>query len=608
MASKPKIPQFLVERKFTSGLQTKLLNTELPQGAAQSATNFIVGDQGKWVTRGGTKYLGTKSAETGGCRSCFTMVRRDGTEIPMVQYADKVKIYHPQAKDWCVLKSGLSTTAVMGWCMADVRTEMTNAACFCDAVDDYAYWNGATGVQASATSNSLTVAGTVSLADLGFTATGSFTDSGGTVYAYTGLSGQTFTTVTPDPTAVTADSGIMQTPVTSPSTPKGNVLCSSQYGRVILGGVIPASAISGTSTIWISKVNLYTDFTWSATRVSGEGWTVAAPNGGGSIRGIEPFESGFLVAKDRTVFKLDDNDGNAIPFPLAVFANQGSVSPLCFFPSENSVNFVTPDFLVTALQRVQGYDQYPQPLPISDPIKPTTDSLLFNSRTAGKNYDGRDFYSCMASASSLWNDRLLTYNKRYGCWDGLWEGFNAACFFTYQSDLYACLAGQPDVVKLFEGRMDFQSFTQPGVPITASLILRNDDMGQPALKKELYDGEYWIEGEMYLTGSAKISLALDNGTTLSGTIEGNGATLAYSPTGGFGAEDFGVETFGEGSTGSGGADLPVRFRLILTSVVPSFYWMAFAVDTSSYFKLIAHGPKAVISSEEPSPDAYQSLS
>lgn len=616
MSKSQKLPQFVLERIFhKAGFLHKIPNYEMPEGAAQNGSyNFQIDDQGKWARRFGTKYLGTKSVDTGGCRNSAVLIRRDGVSIPIVQYGTKVKYLHPNTLDWAILLTGLDPAAVMGFAPSDLFDDNMNVEVMSNGVDAYQYWTGATGTVASTTANSITLNSSNTLAELGFTAAGDVVVLDGTPYTYTGISSQTFTGVTPDPSTLPVGEPLAQsTIVPDPSkTFKGNVLAATQYGRIVMGNVIKTGTISGNGSIFISQVDSYQDFTFSTPRVTGEGAIINAPNGGGSIKGIQPFEDGFVIAKDKIIYKLAIQDGDTIPFPLGVFVpHEGSVSPLCFFASGNTINYVTDDFTVSSLQRVAQFDQFAHPLPISDPIKATTDALFFDTTTAGLFYDGTDFYSMKTQPDAPVNNLILTLNKRYGVWNTPWQGLSASSFFIYGADLYMCDAATPNVylmgsesVKIYN---DFTTKEEPGFSIPGTLVLRANNYAAPAIKKEFT--EYWIEGEMFLSDTVTFTASYDNGSKqVSGTLVGTAAGLIYQATGGFGAEEFGIDTFGQGSSGSQDENLPIRFRLILTSEIQSFYELTFKVDSTGYFRLITHGPKLIPSSEVPDDAIYKALS
>lgn len=830
MATKPKIPQFQLERKFTSGYLDKIPVFEMPEGAAQAGSyNFIVGEDGKWATRWGTKYFGTPSTDTGGCRNASVLIRRDGIEIPTVQYGTKVKYFHPQTLDWAILLTGLSPTATMGFATDDLQTETANVLIMTDGVDPYQIWNGATstivstttstillnstnplseigfnpigtvvyqdgtqyayqGINKTALANyaisqagvaSLFIQGNLSVSALGFTASGGFTDgetpylytsiSGesfigvtpdptqnnsptiasftsnsitiggttslfalnyqpagsiyvngviftyalptvasvssnsitingstslsaygfwanghiyidGTEFTYTGTSAETFSGVTPDPTAIVSMNDpvygfntdhasltfpnvspdptlngiavgqslaataivygdtITQTGVTptllgvtpdpsalivgggvanlptipSPSSVvKGSVIATGQDARVIMGNVTQLGTIYGNGSVYISAIDSYTNFIVPVTRVTGDPATLNAPNGGGTCTGIQPYENNFVFAKDRVIYNLTMETATT-PYSLGVLVtSEGSISPLCFFPSENTIKYVTADFTISSLQRVATYDQFSQILPISDPIKKTMDLLYFDKTTAGHYYDGVDLYSMKSAKTTPLNNTILAYDNRYGCWDTPYQGLNAACFFIYGSDRYMCDANTPNVYlmgsesqKLYR---DFISKISPGFVIPSQLVVRTNNFGVPAIKKEFT--EYWVEGEMFLTDSVTYTADYDNAShVISGTIKGTQQGISYpAKTGGFGVATFGFDTFGGGSTGSEASNEPVRFRMTLTADVWDFYELTLTIKPSGYFKLISHGPKLVPSTEVADDAIYQAF-
>lgn len=195
------VPQFAEIQKFTAGYHDKLQDDEVPPGAAVVGSyNFFLDVDGKWTTRGGSKYLGTKSADTGGVTSSAKLVRRDGVELPILFYSTKSAYFDPVALDWRILDTGYTSGLIFGRAMMEKLTDNVNSLIFCNLTDPYYIWKGATGVVSSFTANTIVITGAVTPQNLGFTDPYGKISDGGVIYTYTGITAQTFTGVTPDPT------------------------------------------------------------------------------------------------------------------------------------------------------------------------------------------------------------------------------------------------------------------------------------------------------------------------------------------------------------------------------------------------------------------------
>lgn len=84
------VPDLVETTRYISGFHDKLSQDEIPQGSAvRGSQNFVLDNEGKWTTRLGSLYLGTRSSNTGGCTSSLKLLRRDGVEIPVKFYSTR---------------------------------------------------------------------------------------------------------------------------------------------------------------------------------------------------------------------------------------------------------------------------------------------------------------------------------------------------------------------------------------------------------------------------------------------------------------------------------------------------------------------------------------
>ena len=110
---------------------------------------------------------------------------------------------------WEKLKGGLATGKLLGYAPANGDSgSKTNKIVFGNAEDNMMVWNGATGLVASATANTIVIKEVV--ASEGFDTTGGKLMVDGIEYTYTGTSASTFTGVTPDPSALVENMGVAQ--------------------------------------------------------------------------------------------------------------------------------------------------------------------------------------------------------------------------------------------------------------------------------------------------------------------------------------------------------------------------------------------------------------
>ena len=591
-------PPFAEQSLFTAGYHNKLLQEELPAGASTGDSfNFILDKDGKWTTRSGTKYLGSLSSDTGGCSSSAVLLRRDGVELPVKFYGTLAYYFNPDMLDWELLLSGLTANQIFGRCVMYKVTDNVNKLEFCNGTDPYYIWTGVTGTVASFTGATIVLNGAVALSDMGFTATGNIVVHG-VAYAYTGLSGQTFTGVTPDPTVsgTVAGQAVTQQPVAYASNPNGNVMIAYN-GRVVMS-TKPTSALYGGGSYVGSKLNDPTDFTFGATRAASEGYQLIMSDGGGNINGMVSFEGGVAIFKQSAcsihIVSDDQNDfpsqSPLLPADSSASGTVGNVGPKACFVLGSQVFFVSPRKIISSLQRISQLD-FPTALPFSDRIDNVVQAMTWDVDTNGIGYNDFAIISGKADSTSTYPDKHLRYNQRFDAWDTPLIGVGISSYFVYKGDLYATLATSPDVVKMFTGTTDFATSIANGQKINAKLTLGRETYGKKGSLKKAQN--FFVAGWMSLGGTLKVTLFLnETGQSVSGTITGDQSRYFFTPasTGSFGTETFGVDTFGGGFQKTTETPSGIGlFRICFNFRVPSFWNVQPVYETSDYFKLISHG-------------------
>jgi hypothetical protein len=603
----PAMPEygFALASNFLSGFQQKLQEDELKSGSSTSGSkNFILDDDGKWRTKYGTRYFGRKSTYSNTCTSSAVLHRRDGVDIPVVFTGTYSLYLHPDYDDWTALEFDLSDSSTWGTCPTESTTQNMNLLAMGSGNDEYRIWNGATGLVDSATSNTITLQEATTCAARGFTATGDLSIES-VYYAYTGLSGNTFTGVTPDPTVNGAvqNAGVAQKPVSYPSAPYGNILLAGLGQRVIITR-INASGMTGGGQIYGSHIDDPTDFTFSATRVAGEGFLVNVTQSGGRITGACQFEDGYLVWKGSYICKItiDQNDivyqRPFLNYDEKLGGDEGCVSAGSVFRLGSDVFFVSPTATVNSVRRVQSVD-YPKSLPISDPIKAFMETLTMDTYINGCGWRGRAYFFFPTDGVTL------VYDARYGCWCPPTYGYSIISSFVNEGKLYGTLKDSPNILELWTGDMDLATDDEVGIPIYGELFLDRANFGDRE-KRKIFD-RYYIEGEMDDNGTATFEWQFDeNGTVLSGSLQGTETGFFFIPssTEGFGDSSFGEEPFG-GEETSPSATGKRKFRIKITFKPRSFHNCQFRVKTGNYFKLISHGPNVMVSKKRDQPSIFK---
>lgn len=246
--------------------------------------------------------------------------------------------------------------------------------------------------------------------------------------------------------------------------PRGNRL-ESLLGRVLVGNVKSAvsrdsaGALQGSDqagSVFVSKLLDPKTFTFSATRVAGEGDILNMPYGGGEVTDIKAQENVAYCYKPgyiEAVRYTQDADDFAVREPLK--AGKGSVGKV--IKGADDQYFMTIDKQYTSLGRVASKDITPQTANIGLPIKRLLDTYNHD------DFNGIEFqnkiYSChRTSDDETYNNVVLVYNKQTKSFEGIWA-LPAGFFVEKGGELFYSESSGANVWKMLEGKADVQSST-----------------------------------------------------------------------------------------------------------------------------------------------------
>jgi len=344
---------------------------------------------------------------------------------------------------------------------------------------------------------------TFEIRKLKFPATGTVIYNGTTI-AYTGITKATELTVAsahaaPDNTPLTV------VPTEYPENPRGNRL-TNYLGRILIGNVRSAlaygsgGALQGYSaggSYFVSSLSDPTDYTFTATRVAGEGDIISTPYGGGEIQDIVHQEDVGYVFKKKYIEAIgysQDASDLAIREPLkAEFGSSGRV-----IKGSDDVYFSTLDNKLTSLGRVQSKDFKPQSLNIGHKIKRKLDGYVFGSGR-GVEYRDRIYFPCKSSSASTYNDIVIIWSKINDAFEGIWEiGIND--LEQFDSNLYYSESSGPNVYKMLTGHSDVIGETR--FPISAEyashyMNLTPSKANLQAMNSLYFEG--YIKGDTIIT-------------------------------------------------------------------------------------------------------------
>lgn len=272
--------------------------------------------------------------------------------------------------------------------------------------------------------------------------------------------------------ATAIDTPVALVPTTYTEAPKGNRI-DTLRGRVYVGkvksGVSRDSSgdVQGSSQasgVFVSDLLDPTDFTFSASRVAGEGDIIDVVYGGGEINDVAAFEDEVAIYKQdyiELVKYTEDVNDTAIRTPLK--PGYGSISRI--IQGADDHYFMTPDKIYTSLGRVRTKDIKPQTENLAHSIKRLLDKYN-NDNFNGIEFNNRIISSHKSSSTVTENDIMLVYNKTTKSFEGIWSlGANNFDTFKLSTDDAAKLvygeANGANIWNMFEDRkVDFRSSSE----------------------------------------------------------------------------------------------------------------------------------------------------
>lgn len=361
---------------------------------------------------------------------------------------------------------------------------------------------------------------------------------GGNNLAYSAV--PTDTTFTTSAAAATADDSLVTlVPTEYPAAPRGNRL-TNYLNRIIVGNVRSALArnaggalagYSSAGSAFVSKLNDPFDFSYSATRIAGEGDIISMPYGGGDISDVSYFEDTAYVFKERYIeaikYSQDVND-LAVREPLK--AGIGSVGKV--LKGSDDIYFFTPSKQLTTIGRVKTKDIKPATLNIGEQIKRFLEQCAVDDIGRGIEIAERAYFPIKSSSTVTQNDIVLVYNRDKKLFEGIWD-IGAFAIESWNSGYYYAQSNAANVYELFQDHSDVEGVTRFGIDFEMATHYMN------------------------LTASKGYLQAM-HGIIVEGYIAG-GATFNFSVTGDFASSPFLSGTFAFTEDGLLDGDLTQAF-------------------------------------------------
>lgn len=129
---------------FDAGFNFKRDVTQLPAGSLIIGSYNVKTTDGDRVgIRNGSQLLGLSSQTIANVTSLHNFKKRDGSEILMRAYSDKLEYYHTGTEAWELLNDGYTSGQTFGFANHNINDEANDFVYFCNAVEAYSRWNGA---------------------------------------------------------------------------------------------------------------------------------------------------------------------------------------------------------------------------------------------------------------------------------------------------------------------------------------------------------------------------------------------------------------------------------------------------------------------------------
>jgi len=508
------------------------------------------------------------------------------------------------AVTWRDLATGLTTVAYNFTTFWNT-TENLRELLYVNGTSNIFNWNGATAIISSTTVNTITKTGTDTWAQAGFytTANKSIVINGNT-YTYTG--GETTTTLTGvagNPTGEANGSIIHQSPVTTANASLTGVPSTFANGLIsTLNNQIYLSSLTSPA-VYISKVNSFTDYSFSTPRQTGEGDLLILD---ANIVGLLPQENFMYVSAGLDLwynisFQLQTSTVGVTyeqvsALPLKTGKRQGAISQAALSHMKNNIIVITNETTIDTFGRVETSLATPQTTNISDSIKLDIDSYDFTDASIAYHR----YYIYVAIPKE---GLVLIFNLATKSWESP-QTLPISRFYIVDGELYGHSYSTSESYQLFTGYADRVYSGFAGYPIDAKAKFSYQNYGTRFSYKKA--NAFYIEG--YISSNTTLNCAityeLDGcATTKTFTVNGSDTQIVcIAPIEG----SLGKLSLGKAKLGGAGStsiqDLPPKFRVEKTFSNTDFFECSFSFEilgVDQRFELLAFGLNAGSSSQEP---------
>jgi hypothetical protein len=266
----------------------------------------------------------------------------------------------------------------------------------------------------------------------------------GTTEAYTAITKNDELTIGGTVQNVHADDApIALVPEETKDAPRGNIL-TTLFTQMFLAG-----NTQYPTSVYRANIDDATDFTFSATRVAGEGDVIDIIEAGPKVTDLNTFEDKLIVGGENHVEQIVfTQDGNDLPnrTPLmhsSLIGPAGRSSRMA-----DDILFANKNEEVTSLGRIVNRDQRAFRRDIGWDIKRALRNSTFDGDTRTYTFKNYTLVAYKETSASTTNDKVIVFDHNRSVWVGEWN-LPASSFIEYNGELYMGSSASKEVYKLF---------------------------------------------------------------------------------------------------------------------------------------------------------------
>lgn len=479
-------------------------------------------------------------------------------------------------------------------------------------------WTGGIGTISSVTSNTIVLNGTQTLAQLKFDASGSIINNG-IVYTYSGITNETFTGVSPNPTGSVVNSPVYQQPVaftfssgtfTNSISPPTGFTCDL-IGLLKTSNQVMIASISN-NLVYLSKAGTYKDYSQSTARLQYEGDTFTTV---GSVTALQPQEESMYISAGLDEWYItkftqtqlyNATAGATLTYEIALLsqlkttAGQAAISQYASTKIKNDIVFISNEPIVNTLGRVDNILLTPQMSDLSYPIY--YDMNAYNFTDSSTFYFKQRLYIAIPVSGVVIIYNMT--NPKAPFWEAP-QNLPISGFCSVGNMLIGHSYGTFESYVMFTGYSDRATDqNSTGNPISSMAIFSMQTLGIRAKNKSF--NKFFVEG--YITQPTTLNVGFifrqpGNGVT-SGqnvNIRGNASYVVNNVfDNSLGKVPFGEDPLGgDTQTAQQQNNIPY-FSVILTSVRNPYlaYQPVFSsLGTNQRWEVLSYGSNATSTSE-----------